>query len=120
VGARGITLSGGQQQRVSNARAALTDPKIMVLDDATSAVDTETDAKIASELKSALTGRTTFIISHRISTVKDCSRIIYLDSGRMIESGTHAELLSYAGAYAELNRLQSLQDELEADVAADR
>ena len=115
IGERGVTLSGGQRQRVSIARAALIDPKIMVLDDATSAVDTETDAKIARELQIALRGRTSLIISHRISTVKNCSRIIYLDSGEITELGTHDELLAAGGAYAELNRMQSLQQELVAN-----
>lgn len=115
IGERGITLSGGQRQRVSIARAALIDPKIMILDDATSAVDTETDAKIARELRSALSGRTSLIISHRISTVKDCNRIIYLESGKITELGTHDELRALGGAYAELNRLQSLQEELVDD-----
>ncbi len=115
VGERGITLSGGQKQRLSIARAVLTDPRIIILDDATSAVDTETEAQIAAGLNSMLQGRTSIVISHRISAVKDCNEIIYLDGAKITERGSHSELLKTNGSYAELNRLQSLKQELEVD-----
>lgn len=115
VGERGITLSGGQKQRLSIARAVLTDPRIIILDDATSAVDTETEAKITSGLYEMLQGRTSIIISHRISAVKECSQIIYLDEGQIIERGKHRELLAAGGPYAELYHLQSLKEQLEVE-----
>ncbi|MCH9031455.1 MAG: ABC transporter ATP-binding protein, partial [candidate division Zixibacteria bacterium] len=113
IGERGITLSGGQKQRISIARAALINPRIVILDDATSAVDTETDAKISLGLRTSLFGRTSIIISHRISSVKECDRIVYLDGGRLLELGTHTELVAQNGEYAKLFRQQALEDELE-------
>lgn len=113
VGERGITLSGGQKQRMSIARAILIDPKIIIFDDATSALDTETDAQIKSGLHEQLQGRTSIIISHRISSIQNCDRVYYIDRGKIIESGTHNALTQSGGPYAELNRLQSLEHELE-------
>ncbi|MBN4076607.1 ATP-binding cassette domain-containing protein, partial [Gemmatimonas aurantiaca] len=113
VGERGITLSGGQKQRMSIARALLIDPSIIVFDDATSALDTETDAQIKSGLRETLKGRTSIIISHRISSIQNCDRIYYLDSGRITESGSHSALVQSGGAYAELSRMQSLEHDLE-------
>jgi ATP-binding cassette subfamily B protein len=114
VGERGITLSGGQKQRTSIARALMTNPKILILDDALSAVDTHTEEEILQELKTFMKERTSIIISHRISTVKDADMIIVLDAGRIAEQGTHDELVLRSGIYAELHEKQMLESELEA------
>jgi ATP-binding cassette subfamily B protein len=113
VGERGLTLSGGQKQRTAIARAVLRDPRILILDDALSAVDTVTEEKILSRLRGFMAGRTTILISHRVSTVKQADRIVVLDQGRIVEMGTHAELIERDGYYAELDRRQSLEEELE-------
>lgn len=113
VGERGITLSGGQKQRTAIARAIMIDPSILILDDATSAVDTETEHEINERIKDVLRGRTSLIISHRISAVKDADQIIYLDDGRIVEQGDHDELIAKNGRYAELYRTQLLAEELE-------
>ncbi len=114
VGERGITLSGGQKQRTAIARAVLTDPAILILDDATSAVDTETEHQINQQIKKVLHNRTAIIISHRVASVKDADVILYLEEGRIIESGSHEKLLKSDGAYAELYRSQLIEQELEA------
>jgi ATP-binding cassette subfamily B multidrug efflux pump len=111
VGERGITLSGGQKQRISIARAILKDPKVLVFDDALSAVDTKTEEAILTKLKTIMNQRTSILISHRISTVKDADLILYLDNGEIVEQGTHAELLSLGNAYAELYQKQLLEEE---------
>jgi ATP-binding cassette, subfamily B, multidrug efflux pump len=107
IGERGMGLSGGQKQRVALARAILYDPKILILDDATSSVDMETEAEIQAALQSVLKGRTTFIIAHRISSVRKADQIVMLQDGRIIERGTHRELLQLNGVYAELFRDQT-------------
>ena len=109
VGERGITLSGGQKQRAALARALLTDPRILILDDALSAVDTHTEEAILSRLRGVMRERTTILVSHRISTVRDADLILVLDDGRVVERGTHAELVAAGGLYAGLHQRQLLE-----------
>ena len=114
VGERGITLSGGQKQRTAIARALYIDPPILILDDAMSAVDTHTEHEILQGLREVRRGRTTLIVSHRVSTVRDADQIIVLDNGRISEQGMHDELVRRGGFYAELHRKQLLEEELAA------
>ena len=113
IGERGITLSGGQKQRTAIARAIVRNPEIMMLDDALSAVDTHTEERILRSLRELRRGRTVVIVSHRISSVKDADLIVVLDEGRIVERGSHEELLDAGGFYADLYRRQALEEELE-------
>lgn len=118
VGEKGVTLSGGQKQRITLARTLLKDPAILILDDATSSVDSETEADIRTELEKLIPGRTTFIIAHRIQTVMQADTILVLDKGVVVQSGTHRELLAQPGLYRRIYDLQSqIEDELQADLA---
>jgi len=112
VGERGITLSGGQKQRVAIARALIRSPRILILDDALSSVDTQTEDKILNHLREVMKGRTTIFISHRVSTVRNADRIAVLHGGRVVEIGTHDELLARNGYYTDLYNKQLLEEEL--------
>jgi ATP-binding cassette subfamily B protein len=106
VGERGVTLSGGQRQRVAIARALLMDPRILILDDSTSSVDTQTERLIQKALEKIMEGRTTFVIAHRLSTVRRADLILVMDQGQIVERGTHKELLTQDGLYREIYDLQ--------------
>jgi subfamily B ATP-binding cassette protein MsbA len=111
AGERGIKLSGGQRQRISIARAILKDSAVLILDEATSSLDTESEALIEDALNHLLKGRTTLIIAHRLSTVRRADRLLVLDQGRIVEEGTHAELLARGGLYARLYARQFREDD---------
>lgn len=113
IGERGITLSGGQKQRTALARAVIRNPRILILDDALSSVDTETEERILTRLREVMENRTTMIVSHRCSTVRDADQIVVLVNGQIAEHGTHAELLGIGGYYADLYQKQLLEEELE-------
>jgi ATP-binding cassette, subfamily B, multidrug efflux pump len=113
IGERGITLSGGQKQRVAIARAVLRDPKILILDDALASVDTLTEERILQRLADVMQGRTTILISHRVSTVQNASQIFVIEHGEVAEQGTHAQLIRSGGYYADLYQKQLLEEELE-------
>jgi ATP-binding cassette, subfamily B, multidrug efflux pump len=114
VGERGITLSGGQKQRTAIARALLRDPRILILDDALASVDTATEERILQALRGIMRGRTTVLISHRVSTIRNADRIFVLEHGRVAAQGSHLELIERGGYYADLYGKQLLEEELEA------
>ncbi|MEP6985126.1 MAG: ATP-binding cassette domain-containing protein, partial [Chloroflexota bacterium] len=118
VGERGVTLSGGQKQRVVLARALLKNPRILILDDATSSVDSETEDEIRQALLKLMKGRTSFIIAHRIQTVMHANLILVFDKGRIVQRGTHSELMREPGIYRQIFELQSrIEEEVEKEAA---
>ena len=117
VGERGYRLSGGEKQRLAIARVILKDPRILVLDEATSSLDSRSEALIQAALERVMVGRTSVVIAHRLSTVLAADVILVLDKGRLVESGTHAELLESGGLYAELYETQFRHLESEAEAA---
>jgi ATP-binding cassette subfamily B protein len=118
VGEKGVTLSGGQKQRVAIARTLLKDPRILILDDSTSSVDTETEVEIREALERLMQGRTTFIIAHRIQSVMNADLILVLDQGRIVQQGTHDELMPQEGIYRRIYDMQAfIEVELEKEIA---
>jgi subfamily B ATP-binding cassette protein MsbA len=109
VGERGTMLSGGQRQRISIARAILKDPRVLILDEATSNLDTESEKIVQAALEKLMEGRTTFVIAHRLSTIRNASEIIVLKSGEVVDRGTHDELMARAGVYRELYEVEGMQ-----------
>src|SRR5262249_549552 len=120
VGEQGVKLSGGQRQRVAIARAMLKNARILLLDEATSALDTESERQVQAALKVLMRGRTTLVIAHRLSTVVDADLIYVIDAGRVVESGTHAELMAGGGAYQRLYALQFADERPPMDAGAAR
>jgi len=120
VGERGVTLSGGQKQRIAIARTLLKNPRILIMDDATSSVDADTESDIQASLKNLMLNRTTFIIAHRIQTIQDADLILVMDQGRIIQSGTHQELSNQEGLYQKIFKIQTrIEEELEKEMCCD-
>jgi ATP-binding cassette subfamily B protein len=119
VGERGVTLSGGQKQRVALARTLLKNPRILVLDDSTSSVDTETEAEIRAALNRLMQNRTTFVIAHRVQSLMAADLILVMDKGRIVQRGTHDQLIDQPGIYRQVYDVQArIEDELEREVAS--
>ena len=117
LGERGVTVSGGQKQRISIARALMKDSPVLILDDSVSAVDTKTEKAILANLRAARAGKTTILIAHRISTIEGMDKILFLDEGRLVDAGTHQELLARCPDYRKMVELQKLEEEGGADHA---
>ncbi len=109
IGERGVRLSGGQRQRLAIARAVLADPRIFILDEATSNLDSESERLIQQSLASLLRGRTSFVIAHRLSTIRHADRILVLDDGAIVEVGSHDELMAWSGQYRDMVELQRIE-----------
>jgi ATP-binding cassette subfamily B protein len=121
VGEKGVTLSGGQKQRLAIARTLLKNPRILILDDSTSSVDTETEADIQAALQSLMKDRTTFIIAHRIQSIQSADQILVMDQGRIAQRGTHDELVDQPGMYRQIFNIQTrVEEELEREIASVR
>jgi ATP-binding cassette subfamily B protein len=119
IGEKGVTLSGGQKQRVAIARALLKNPRILILDDATSSVDTETEAMIRAALENLMQDRTSFVIAHRIQSLVDADLILVLDKGKIIQQGTHDQLVQVEGMYQQIYRIQTrIESELQAEISS--
>ncbi len=119
VGEKGVTLSGGQKQRVAIARTLLKNPRILILDDSTSSVDTETEAEIREALRSLMQNRTTFIIAHRIQSIMDADVILVMDKGKIVQTGVHENLVKQDGIYRKIYDIQTrIEVELEKEIAS--